>query len=507
MSELDGATRPPRRRRARHAKHRHPLLRAATWIVAAVLVSLIAATGVAIWRLNSNVNRVDVSSALGTDRPTQGVTAGVDGPLNILLMGSDTRADLKTQDYGTDTIEGGAHSDTTILVHISAKRDRVMAVSIPRDSMLPGPVDCAANSPKSQWVVRQWNYNYNKGGAGCSIRALEGNTGVFINHYAVVNFEGFAAMVDALGGVQVCTPVAINDPASDLTLSPGWHTLQGKDALGYVRVRKTLGDGSDLGRIKRQQAFLSSVVQKATDSSLLLRPDKLYSFLSAATKSLTTDPDLGVSKMSEVAQSLQKVGPKNIEFVTVPTEPYAPDLNRVQWTSDADYIWEAIKDDRGIGEPATPSPTPSTSPSSTGAPSPSASTLLISPDRISVRVLNGSGSQGVATQTGEALRVQGFNIVGLGDAAATQGVVIEHSSGKADSAATLALAFPGARLKVNEAMGDVVQVTVGAGAPFVVAVPNRLGTAPLPTPSVTPTANPSAVPSIPARTAADSICQ
>ena len=506
-----------RRELHRHDRHEHPLLRRFTWIAAGLVVVLVAITAFAVIKLNSNVNRVDVSKALGTDRPTPSTTPGTQGPLNILLMGSDTRSDLTTSDYGTDTIEGGAHSDTTILVHISAKRDRIMAVSIPRDSMLPGPKDCLANSPRTEWVVRQWNYNYNKGGAGCALCALEVITGVFINHYAVVNFEGFADMVDALDGVPVCTPIPIDDPASGLQLTAGRHVLDGRDALGYVRARKTIGDGSDLGRIKRQQAFMASVAQKATSTSLLLRPDKLFSFLSAATKALTTDPELGLTNMTAVAQSIQNVGTDNIEFITVPTEEYPPDHDRVQWTNTADLIWEAIKSDTAIGAPPEPSSSPSTttdpstsstpSPSGTGSPSPSSTALTVSPDHILVSVLNGSGTPGVASQTAAALRAQGFNVTGLADAAITQGVTIEYASWRADSVKTVAAAFPGARLKLNEGVGDVIQVTVGIGAPFVVEVPNRLGTEPLPTPSVTPGANPSATPSIDTRTAADNICQ
>ena len=119
--------------------------------------------------------------------------------------------------------------------------------------------------------MRQWNQNYAIGGTGCLIRTLEGNTGVFIDHYAVVDFRGFKQMVDALGGVKVCTPVAIDDAHTHLQLTAGKHTLDGRQALQYVRVRKSIGDGSDLQRINRQQAFLSSVIQKATSTQLLLR--------------------------------------------------------------------------------------------------------------------------------------------------------------------------------------------------------------------------------------------
>jgi LCP family protein required for cell wall assembly len=515
-SEVDGASerplrrRDPRRsdrRRSHRHTHRHPWLRRVAWVAGLLVVALVVTLGVAVWKLNGNVSRVDVSKALGTDRPTP--TAKTEA-LNILLLGSDTRADLSTDEYGQDTIEGGAHSDTNILVHISADRQNVLAVSIPRDSMVPAPADCRASTPKSAWVVRQWNYNFNKGGPGCTIRTLEGNTGVFVDHYAVVNFEGFATMVDALGGVEVCTPIAINDPASELHLTPGRHLLDGRDALGYVRVRKTITGGSDLNRINRQQAFLSSVVQKAVSTDMLKRPDRLFSFLNAATKALTTDPQLGLGEMTDVARSLQNVGAENIQFVTVPTEEYPKDHNRVQWTSAADLIWKAIRDDRAIGEESSPSPSPSGSPSATA----SAEPLTVSPARISVRILNGSGIKGLASQEAQALRVQGFAAVTVGDSpGASTGVLVEYSAHQAEAARTVAAAFPGAQLEQNSTLGDVIQVTLGTGAPHVAVLPNRVGSTPLPTPSVSASAPPQASgsaspsPSISTRSADESICQ
>lgn len=480
------AEEPATRREVRRARRRHPKLRIAAIIAGCLVVALAVVGAVAVWKLDSNVTRVDVTQALGTDRPTPKADTPAAKALNILVLGSDTRTDLQSKEFGDDTVEGGAHSDTNVLIHISADRKRVLAVSIPRDSMVPAPKKCSATAPKEEWVVRMWNYNYNEGGPGCTIRTLEGNTGIYVDHYAVVNFEGFASMVDALGGVEVCTPVAIKDQGANLDLEPGRHLLMGMDALGYVRARKSLTDGSDINRIKRQQAFMSSVAQKAVSSEMLKRPDKLFSFLSAATKSLTTDQNLGLSEMTEVARSLQNVGPENIEFVTVPIEDYPADKNRVQWADNADQVWTAIRNDQTIGAPA---PTPSASPTT----SESAQPLTVTPDRISVSLLNASGIRGVAKQAADALTVQGFGAVTTADAAHAQGTVVEYSTAQAEAARTVAAAFPGATLTANAALGDVVRVTLGVGSPAVVAVPNRLGTTPIPTPSVTasPTPNPS----------------
>ncbi len=224
--------------------------------------------------------------------------------------------------------------------------------------MTLAPPDCSATAPRNQWRLRQWNQNYAIGGAGCLIRTLEGDTGLFVDHYAIVDFSGFKQMVDALGGVQVCTPVAIDDAHTHLRLAPGTHTLDGRQALQYVRVRTSIGDGSDLQRIGRQQAFLSSVMQKATSSQLLLEPTRLYAFLTAATKSLTTDPDLGVGTMRDLAGSVKGIGLDRIQFVTVPNEPYTPDPNRVQWTKSAEQIWSALRRDRPVGATERPTARP-----------------------------------------------------------------------------------------------------------------------------------------------------
>ena len=170
------------------------------------------------------------------------------------------------------SLSSGARSDTTVIAHVSADREHVTMVSVPRDSMVPAPPNCKNSTPKDQWVEQQWNSMFSIGGPACLITTIEGNTGLRMDHFAVVDFRGFRNMVDALGGVPICAPEAIDDPKAKLKLSAGRHVLDGTEALGYVRARKTLGDGSDLGRIARQQAFLSSVVQEATRTSLLCAP-------------------------------------------------------------------------------------------------------------------------------------------------------------------------------------------------------------------------------------------
>lgn len=497
-SEDHEAGTPVRRYRSRHRRPRR-WRRLVAVLLSAALVVFVAPTVLAYFKLNHNIKRIDISKALGSRPSTTSVSAGVDRPLNVMVMGSDTREGIGTTEYGKDTVEGGAHSDTNLLVHLSADRSRALIVSIPRDSMTKAPKDC--NDPKSTVAngeVRQWNYNFNKGGPACTIRTLEGLTGVFVDHFIVVDFRGFQEMVDALGGVEVCTNVDIADSDAQFTLAAGRHRLTGKEALGYVRVRKTVNDGSDLNRIRRQQAFLSSVVQEATDTKLLLRPDKLFAFLDAATKSMTADADLGATTLAGIANSLRHIGVDKIEFVTVPTEVYPKDPNRVQWKDNASVIWEVIKADRPLpGSSDKPKPT---------ATSTTKERLTVAPDKISVEISNDSGVEGLATQAGAALSVQGFTVAGYRNGAAgeAEGVVIRHSKAQKAAARTVAAAFPGAKLKADENLGSVIVVHLGMGAANPVEVPNRKGKDPLP--KMTVSAPPAVPDGLDTRKADQDIC-
>lgn len=493
--ETTDATEPLPSRRDVHARPRRRWKR---WVALAVVVIVAGVGGTAAWatwRLDSNITKVDVSKAVGTDRPTHAPKAR--NAVNLLLVGSDNRVGDGNDTYGKVVADPGQHSDTNLLVHLSADRTWATVVSIPRDSMTKAPPNCSPTAPKSQWVTRQWNHNYKIGGIGCLIRTLEGNTGIFIDHYAVVDFRGFKGMVDALDGVKICTTEAVDDKNAHLKLTPGTHTLNGEQALAYVRARKSLGNGSDLGRIKRQQAFLSSIIQQATSSQMLSDPAALFSFLDAATKSLTTDPQFDLSTMKDLAESMRSIGLGKIEFMTVPNEVYQPDPNRVAWQKSANVIWAALREDRRVNEPRG---------TSTATPSATATPLTVAPGKITVQVLNGSGTSGLASQAKKALAVQGFTKVTTGNAdAGAVGTLVEYSGSTAEAARTVAAAFPGASVVKATGLGSTVRVTLGAGSANVVEIPNRTGTAALPAqPLKAP--KPPAQPTIETRTANQSIC-
>ena len=467
-------------RDTRHRRRRRVLAGLGVFVLVVVL-----GLGVAWWRLEGNISRLDISEDLGT-RPTAAA-----GPLNILLIGSDNR---EGEGVPGASLSSGARSDTTVIAHVSADREHVTMVSVPRDSMVPAPPNCKNSTPKDQWVEQQWNSMFSIGGPACLITTIEGNTGLRMDHFAVVDFRGFRNMVDALGGVPICAPEAIDDPKAKLKLSAGRHLLDGTEALGYVRARKTIGDGSDLGRIARQQAFLSSVVQEATRSSLLVRPDKLFGFLNAATQSLTTDEQFDLGTMKDLASSVKDIGVKNIQFITVPVQEYAADPNRVEWSPGADVLWQTLVDDGVVGEE------PTATASGTAAP------LTVSPTEIQVDVVNATGVEGLAAQVAAALEVQGFPEVTTSSSTdRPTGVVVQYGPGQQEAARTGAAAFDGAKLREDAAVTSGVRVILGAGAPEVQEIPNRTGSSPVPTPTVS-APSPSPTPTITARTADQDIC-
>lgn len=480
--------------RGRHARDpRHPvvliLVRGVATALAAVLVVGATAGAVLLRQLDGNIEAADVEELIGGDRPTP--MAEAEEALNILVMGAD-RAGSESDDLGSGA-QGRA--DTTILLHLSADRSRASLVSIPRDSMVERP-DCELeDGTTSPGGVVQFNSAFATGGAACAIETVEAVTDVRINNYVVVDYDGFIAIVDALGGVRVCLSEPIDDSFSGLDLPAGEQVVQGEQALAYVRARK-IGNGSDLGRIERQQTFLSSMIQEITSTGLLTRPNRLIGVLDAGTKSLTTDPELAsVTALAGIARSVQALPPEDVSFLTVPTEPWSQDENRVVWTPDADLVWEAIRNDTPLpGEETEPSPAPST----TEAEEP----LTVTPDEVVVTVANAGAPGGWATDVATDLSTLGFQVGAIVNAEEpVAGVRVLVPSGQDEAARTVAAAFPDAEL-VKDSDVATITVMLGDGAGFVQEVPNRLGTVPLPE----RTQPDAATPGIEVRAADEDIC-
>ena len=343
LATADPATADP----AIRAPHRRRWLRVLAVCTAFLVLALAGGTWYLYQRLNGNITTDTTTEtelkAQASARPPESPTKAE----NILLIGSDNRGD-GNEEYGQDT--GTQRSDTTILLHISADRSNATAMSIPRDLMTHVPQCTKPDGGTIGAKFEQFNWAFEAGGAACTIRAVEEMTGVRIDHHLTVDFNGFKNMVNAVDGVEVCVPEPVHDTQAHLNLPAGRQKLNGEQALGYVRARHSLGDGSDTERIQRQQDFLASLVKKVQSDGVLLNPTKIYPLLNAATKSLSADPGLASLKdLYKLAQSLQKIPTGAIHFLTVPQEPYVADHNRDQLVqSRAEPLFAALRADQPV---------------------------------------------------------------------------------------------------------------------------------------------------------------
>ncbi|WP_430868523.1 LCP family protein [Demequina aurantiaca] len=372
-------------KRSKGARHgttapRHRVLTGLAWATAAIGGFAVAYAGTNLYLLQNSVNTRDVATLY---QPAPAVTTDVDAApldgsagedINILLMGSDVR-DGENGEIGG--VVEGMRSDTVIVMHISADRERIEFMSIPRDSRVQIS-DCTMFDGST---VRGWTGKFNiafaNGGqngdaaeaAACTMQTVTDLTGIQLDHYAVVDFTGFEDMIDAIDGVPMCIPNDISSPKANLYLDAGPQVLDGTTALAYARARtgEGLPGGTDLNRIDNQQELLMNVLRKALGMNLLTDVGGMTKFVKAGAEALTTDPDLGnITYLLGVAYSLRGLDTANITFATVPWAYAADNNGDVVWTPEADIMFASIVADEPLVDPAAePSATPSPSPSAT----------------------------------------------------------------------------------------------------------------------------------------------
>ncbi|WP_053760346.1 LCP family protein [Streptomyces sp. AS58] len=330
-----------RRRRRRWARY-------GTAGLAAAVVGAVAAGWFVYAKLDGNITPDEAAAAELARWERERPTALVRGAQNILLIGSDSRAGKDNGRYGRDP--GTERSDTTILLHLSAGRDSATAVSVPRDLMVDVPSCRRADGSRTQPMFAMFNYAFEQGGSACTVRTVEKLTDIRVDHHLVVDFSGFKSLVDALGGVQMCLTEPIQDKAAKLRLPAGRVTLDGEQALGYVRARKSLGDGSDTDRMDRQQQFLAALVKKVRSSDVLLNPVKLYPVLDAATSALTTDPALASLRgLYNLVRGVRDIPTERVQFLTVPRESYVGNPNRDQLVETAaKRLFDRLRSDEPV---------------------------------------------------------------------------------------------------------------------------------------------------------------
>ncbi|WP_155060593.1 LCP family protein [Streptomyces blattellae] len=345
-----GRRRAKGRRRKPRGKRRKGLLVTA-WVAGGILLVGGTGAGYVYFRLNGNIDSVDIDQALGADRPAK----ADNGSENILVLGSDTRSG-SNQELGGGADDGSARSDTAMVVHVYEGRKKASVVSIPRDTLIDRP-ECTDTDGETHDAATDVMFNsaYATGGAACAVKTVESLTDLRMDHYLEVDFSGFQKLIDELGGVTVTTSQAINDPDSHLDLPAGTHRLNGEQALGLVRTRHGVGDGSDLGRIQLQQAFIKALVEEVKDVGVFTNPKKLYDLADTATKTITTDSDLGsVTSLMSFANGLRGIDTKNMNMVTMPVQYDTADANRVLVDdAKAQQVWTALKNDKPIPKSAT----------------------------------------------------------------------------------------------------------------------------------------------------------
>ena len=313
-------------------------------------------------RITAAIPRVDAFAGL-ENRPKKESSA-----VNYLIVGSDTREGLSREEIkrlkvgGTD-VAAGKRSDTMLLIHISKKRDKAAIISIPRDSYALIPEHNNSQGKVIPAAYSKINSAYNWGGAPLLIETLESMSDLRIDHYVELNFVGFVRMVDALGGVEICTKKDINDPKSHLTLPAGTHVLDGVDSLKFVRTRVFDGLG-DLGRMKRQQEFAGAMLRKATSAGVLLNPVKMVDFINSALDSVVTDEGLSQGDLLTLGKQLRNLSASNVRTLTIPLQYYNYNKNGVSaavlWDPVlAPELFERIKNDEALIEQVRPDPSSS----------------------------------------------------------------------------------------------------------------------------------------------------
>ncbi|WP_329040633.1 LCP family protein [Streptomyces sp. NBC_00178] len=349
QSRSTGRIRGTGSRRKRASKGRR-VKTLALWGAAGLVVLGGAGAGYAYVTLNGNLEAVDIDAALGSDRPHD----ADDGSEDILVLGSDSRSGANSQ-YGEDG--GGARSDTAMVVHVNRGHTSASVVSVPRDTLVDRPA-CASDTGGGQVGAEHhamFNTAYEVGGPACAVKTVEAMSGIRMDHYVEVDFTGFKKLIDELGGVEITTSQAIDDPDSHLALKPGTHTLSGEQSLGLVRTRHGVGDGSDLGRIQLQQAFVKALMDQAKSVGVFSSPKTLFGLADAATKALTTDSGLAsVKKLTGFADGLKGLGSRHVDMVTLPVEYDPEDPNRVLPQEKAgEQVWAALKQDKPVPASAT----------------------------------------------------------------------------------------------------------------------------------------------------------
>ena len=483
---------------ARHlgAGPRTPVwLKATTLVISVLLVGVIAFGAYWFIRLQGNITKQALGA--GNSRTEDTVDEAKDR-MQILILGSDTR-DGKNSQYGSAAESTGyGHSDVMMLMDISADNKRVSVISFPRDLLVNIP-KCVDQKTKQEFPAQKnvmINAAMSEAGIGCAVDTVNKMTGLEIDHFMMADFNSVKELSNTVGGVDVCVSDAIYDPDSGLRLPKGTSKVQGEQALSFVRTRHAFGDGSDLGRIKAQQGFLSSLVRKIKDDGTLSNPGRMLGIADAITKNLTIDEGMAsVPTLLTVGNRLRDIDVSKVAFVAAPTEPAVSDSNRLQLAEPAaSQLFAAMRKDIDLTDPAakpdaSASAPASTEPAASQSPAAPAYNKALQP----VTVANGTGDPARAKELVAALTAGGFTQTGQLTAKAVATTAVYYGANFADVAVDVAALLGIPASQVLPAAGVTgVQVYVGRDYAGATQQPDAPATLP---------------PDIVNQTAGDTVCQ
>lgn len=284
--------------------------------------------------------------------------------INIMVIGQDTRSGAENAAIGgNDPNAANNHqSDTNMIVHISADRNHVDIISLPRDSIINAPacntgsdiIPARNNVMLNSVFPTAYNATHDDGiAASCLVNTVNTLTGLDMQQFILVDFSGLSDMINSIDGVDVCIPQDLHDDNTGLDLKRGLQHLDGVQATQYARIRHGLNtDGSDIMRTVRQQHLVKALMHKLKDDSILSNPTKLYNLANAALSHVKMSSGLAdVGVITGLAYSLRGMDMStSVNAITVPTEPYIADPNRVQWSDNASKIWDALQTDKPVSQ-------------------------------------------------------------------------------------------------------------------------------------------------------------
>ncbi|MDT5348907.1 MAG: hypothetical protein QOH91_2194 [Mycobacterium sp.] len=489
---------------AKKRRSLRPLLLAGRSLAALFAALALAMTGGAWHWSNSKNDRLNTVSALDPHSSDIVDPNGQYGDENFLIVGMDSRAGANANMGAGDTEDaGGARSDTVMLVNIPANRKRVVVVSFPRDLAIT-PMQCEAWNPESGkygpildpktgkmgprmvYTETKLNSTFSFGGPKCLVKEIQKLSGLSINRFIAIDFVGFARMVEALGGVEVCTTTPLKDYELGTVLDhAGRQVINGPTALNYVRARQvTTETNGDYGRIKRQQLFLSSLLRSMISESTLLNLNKLNNVVNIFIGNAYVD-NVRTKDLVELGQSLQHMAAGHVTFVTVPTGVTDQNGDEPPRTADMKALFAAIINDDPLPlendhNAQSLGTTPTTTPSTKKAPPPPGATpeghreqvMTTSPHEVTVQVSNSTAQAGLASVATSQLKRNGFNVMSPDDyPSSLKTTTVFFSPGNEQAAATVASAFASSKVQRVTGIGQVIQVVLGPDFSSVTAPP------------------------------------